>query len=628
MSLFPTTQMLRPLTLQSEIFSATGGVSAEGISNQLGRPRADRFTLLVREAVQNSWDARLQDAGGVRFQITGDLLSRDARRQLAATVFHDAPSALPLRDRLADSLDFPVIAISDYGTKGLGGPTRGDIVPLPGESTNFVDFMRYTGRPPNRTHGGGTYGFGKAAYFLASSLRTICVHTCFRGASCNESRFMVSALGPQFETAGSDGRRFTGRHWWGYPADDDIVDPVVGGQADLLAELLGMARAPDATGTTIYVLAPEFQEASPEEAFASMARAIVEFFWPKLIDGAGGAPTMTFGLQWKGSEIALPIGEPQWALLTQAFHSTSAPASSGMAAVHPIACQRPRQHLGTLALLRRPSSPPSKDGSGENGGADSGGRRNAVERPLRHIAVMRAPNFVVKYIEGPPAPYGLAEYAGVFRVDSAADSAFARAEPPTHDDWVPDLLDAPAERTYVRVAQRRIREFIESFAAPHAIEPESADERSVVGFSTMLGGLVPSLHRDEMSDTERRARGDFTRTPKGRSSVRLKFIGEPSLDLVDGLPAMIVKFELEGPHGQIARVTALPRVTVADGFETDPPEGAEIPRVLAWRGPDGAVFSTDEDCNIQTGTGLWTVEVRIPSDAMTTLTLDVKAHTT
>ncbi|MGA4814638.1 hypothetical protein ACPA9J_01190 [Pseudomonas aeruginosa] len=52
--------MLTPLALQSEPFSPTGGAAAEGVSNQLGCPRADRFTLLIREAIQNSWDARLR----------------------------------------------------------------------------------------------------------------------------------------------------------------------------------------------------------------------------------------------------------------------------------------------------------------------------------------------------------------------------------------------------------------------------------------------------------------------------------------------------------------------------------------------------------------------------------------
>lgn len=614
------------LSLHSEVFPATGGASAEGISNQLGRPRADRFTLLVREAIQNSWDARVDATGGVRFEITGRLLPRDARQALLATIFPNAPANLPVRTRLADSSDFPVLAIRDFGTKGLGGPTRGNIVPRPGEPTNFVDFMRYSGRPANRTYGGGTYGFGKAAYFLASSLRTICVHTRFAGPTGVESRFMASALGPQFETTGPDSQRYTGRHWWGGQAADGVVDPVAGHDADELARLLDPAvRESNATGTTIYVLGPEFGDTSPENVFASMARTIVEFFWPKLIDGVDGAPSMTFGLQWQGHDIVLPINEPQWALLSHAFLAASGGASTDFGQVHSISSQRPRQDLGKLALMRRPANSVSVGGGTTNESAESTFGRRLVDFPLRHIALMRAPNFVVKYIEGPPAPYGLAEYAGVFRVDSRVDAAFARSEPPTHDDWVPDQLEVTAERTYVRVAQRRIKELVEAFAAPFSVQPGTTDARSVLGFSTMLGGLVPSLHDD--GDPSASGNGGSPRRRPSASSTdaRTNFIGEPELVLINGIPAMVARFEVLGRPGQTATIKALSRVMVADGFETEPPEGADIPRVLAWRTPDGSICSTGSTCTVQVAGGTWSVEVSIPSDAMTTLALEIEA---
>ncbi|WP_143788291.1 hypothetical protein [Paraburkholderia phenazinium] len=540
------------------------------------------------------------------------------------TIFHDVPADLPLRARLDDSQDFPILAIRDFGTKGLGGPTRGNVVPRPGEPTNFVDFMRYSGRSPNRTHSGGTYGFGKAAYFLASSLRTICVHTRFSGVAGIESRFMASALGPQFETTGPDSTRYTGRHWWGGQASDGVVDPVVGLAADDLARLLDPAvRASDATGTTIYVLAPEFENASAEHVFASMARTIVEFFWPKLIDGIDGAPSMTFGVQWQGHDIALPVNEPQWALLSHAFLAASTGTSTDSGEVQSVFSQRPRQHLGTLALLRRPANLGGAGGTTTTENAEPMSGRRIVEFPLRHIALMRAPNFVVKYIEGPPAPYGLAEYAGVFRVDSRVDSAFARSEPPTHDDWVPDLLEATTERTYVRVAQRRVKELVEAFAAPFSVEPGTTDARSVLGFSAMLGGLVPSLH-DDGGPSGSSSTGVTRRRPVATSTVRADFMGEPELALIDGVPAMLVRFEVLGRPGQTATVKALSRVMVADGFETEPPEGAAVPRVLAWRKPDGSVSSTQASCSIEVASGTWSVEVSIPSDAMTTLALEVE----
>ena len=52
-----------------------GAVRAErkrhgrGVINQLGRPSLDIHSLLIRETVQNSWDARLLDWGDVRFSV-------------------------------------------------------------------------------------------------------------------------------------------------------------------------------------------------------------------------------------------------------------------------------------------------------------------------------------------------------------------------------------------------------------------------------------------------------------------------------------------------------------------------------------------------------------------------------
>ena len=42
----------------SEVYSPTGGLAAEGVINQLGRPDIESLEVLVREAVQNCWDAK------------------------------------------------------------------------------------------------------------------------------------------------------------------------------------------------------------------------------------------------------------------------------------------------------------------------------------------------------------------------------------------------------------------------------------------------------------------------------------------------------------------------------------------------------------------------------------------
>lgn len=625
--------MAAPLDLQSELFSATGGAAAEGVSNQLGRPRADRFTLLVREAVQNSWDAKLDAANEVRFQIDGYELNKDALQALADQVFASTPASVDLRSSLLADTPFHVLAVSDFGTRGLSGPTRGDVVPQPGESTNFVDFMRYIGRPPNRAYAGGTYGFGKAAYYLASSLKTICVHTRFSIDGGIESRFMAAALGPQFETDGQTGRRFTGRHWWGRMAQDEVVDPVVGEQADQLARLLGdIGRASDATGTTVYVLSPDFQGVSPQSVLSDMARVLMDYFWPKLVDGPAQTASMSFRVRWQGVDLPLAQAqsEPELALLTHAFLAASTKEPLRGAKLEAISAQRPKKLLGHVAFVRQPISA-AETLSPESADVDSNLRQRELKRPLHHIAVMRAPNFVVKYLEGPPVPYELAEYAGVFRVDSEVDAAFARSEPPTHDDWVPDFLLDPTEKTYVRVAQRRLNEVVEAFAAPHAIEAAATGTPSVAAFSRLLGGLVPSLKADALSrsHSSTSSRGGGTRSGSGGGATvtsQVVFVNESTTEVVDGVLAMLAYFQVSGPEGEIVQIVALPKVVVADGFESDPPEGSQQPQVLKWLGPNGETVAAGTDsCAVQANTGVWTVVVSIPPDAMISLTLKTEA---
>ena len=629
---------MAPLDLQSELFSATGGAAAEGVSNQLGRPRADRFTLMVREAVQNSWDARIQSAGGVHFQLDGHLLGDDLRQTLTEKIFASAPTSIDIRSRLLGKESFPILTVSDFGTRGLGGPTRGDVVPLPGEHTNFVDFMRYIGRPPNRAHAGGTYGFGKAAYFLASSLKTICVHTRFAEGSGTQSRFMAAALGPQFESEGPEAQRFTGRHWWGRLAADAVVDPLQGDEADAVALLLGgPQRNGHASGTTIYILAPDFGDITLFQALEDMARAIADHFWPKLIDGPDQGPTMSFEVRCEGQALPLPSAstEPDLALLSRAFAAVLTAAPPVDVVLESIASQRPKKLLGKLALVRKPSALMGSKSAVEENENESGRLyQRGLRRPLHHIAIMRAPNFVVKYIEGPLVPYALAEYAGVFRVDTDADIAFARAEPPTHDDWIPDLLVDASEKTYVRVALRRVKERVEAFAAPHAVQATGEGNYPTAAFSRLLGGLVPSLGSSagstESANTSTSTKGGSaergSNARKGRELPQISIVGEPSIELIDGNPAMVVRFEARGADGSVARVFATPKVVIADGFESDPPEGAQQPAVLHWAPPQGSKVSAGSPSHhVPVNSGTWSVAVSIPPDAMISVAFKVES---
>ncbi len=85
----------------SQPFAEEGSATAEGIINQLGRPALDELTVLVREAAQNSWDAR---AGTdtvdftVRVARLGDLASAWTDRMLPAPAGVLSPTLLRIYD--------------------------------------------------------------------------------------------------------------------------------------------------------------------------------------------------------------------------------------------------------------------------------------------------------------------------------------------------------------------------------------------------------------------------------------------------------------------------------------------------------------------------------------------------
>ncbi len=494
------------LQLDSERVAPTGNVTSKGIMNQLGRPNLDVLAVLVREAVQNSWDARASDEEAVRFGVRGWKLDSYQRQVLREVVFTECPphEGLPILTHLASDEDFNVLAVYDRGTSGLGGPTRADISTPADEARDFVDFLRNVGQPPDKQFAGGTYGYGKAAFYRASRVHTICVHThCqFRGQL--ESRFMASALGEPY-TAGR--YRYTGRHWWG-EMRDEIVEPLLNRKADEIADAVGLPSfAPDERGTTVLVLQPilgdllpfsatsaiETIRRTPLQALNLITEYLLYFFWPKMLRYANSHPSMIFEAAWQGEKINIPdpadfpplqgFVQAMQLLKNKAADSNS-PFQTRVAA---IASQRPAKHLGELVLQQFPSSGVRTPKLGTNH-ADS-----PFVELTHHTALMRQPELVVKYLAGTGFPNERLGYAGVFIVDPAVDPVFAKSEPPTHDDWVAESLEDSWHKRYVKAVYREVEKEMDVFAKPPAARSALPSLTPLGAFANRLGSsLLPS----------------------------------------------------------------------------------------------------------------------------------------
>src|SRR5699024_7625365 len=178
----------------SQPFPPEGGQTAEGIKRQLGRPGLDEYAVLVREAAQNSWDARREDSEVIDFSITLRRLDRTAKawrdRFAPGTL---STEGMGLLDRM-DSQSW-VLTVSDRGTSGLGGPIRADERSRPGEVADFVQFIRNVGEPRDKSMGGGTYGFGKGIFYRISRAGVIIVDTLNDEEDERSRRLMGAALG-------------------------------------------------------------------------------------------------------------------------------------------------------------------------------------------------------------------------------------------------------------------------------------------------------------------------------------------------------------------------------------------------------------------------------------------------
>lgn len=490
------------LFLHSERVSPTGNVTSEGIINQLGRPKLGLLETLVREAVQNSWDAKdsVSDKP-VTFGITGWTLNTKQREVLQKRIFKCCPSGnyLPLLNYLQSAAKLTALAIFDRGTVGLGGPTRADVSNSDNGPRNFVDFLRNVGQPPDKQLAGGTYGFGKAAFYRASSTRTILVHTRCQYDGNLESRFIAAALGVPFT---KNGVRYTGRHWWGIENEDiEIAEPITGKSADRLADFLNMPVFEEGErGTTILVLQPILedesdqlrligteQRRSPKQALNQMAEYLLWYFWPKMLAHDGDRPAMQFVVSWEGEQIHIPDPANYQPLhgFVEAMRRLKGDKSDGGSPLRhqilDIASQRPKQHLGRLSLQQFFTSDEHKFDTG---------REPLFNNLTHHTALMRTPELVVKYLPGDHLQNKQFGYAGVFITDEEVDSVFADSEPPTHDDWVSRSLEERGHRTFVNVAVRDIKQGMDSFAKPGGVRTNGSPLIPLGAFSNRLGGTL------------------------------------------------------------------------------------------------------------------------------------------
>ncbi len=629
----------------SERYQPTGGLAAEGVLNQLGRPDIEPLEVLVREAVQNCWDAG-RGGGPVEVEFGYRPSSGRLSSCLREDVLPDPPPGHPLANALAEDPD--LLYVADFGTSGLGGPTRADAV-VDG-TTDFIDFVRNVGQPPDKELGGGSYGYGKAAFYLASRARTIIVDTYSEAE--RERRLIAYGLGEHYRL---DGLAFTGRHWWGITVEG-VPEPLLGGDAAVVAAALGLPSREDGRfGTTVAIVSPYLAAAGsdegldPREALEFIGECLLWNFWPKITSARDQEPSMRFRLLDGEEEVRL--GDPR-------SHSRLGPFVGAMdllregreigvedpfSSMTEIRSQKPARRLGELAVRQTPSSAEPVEGDRLLTRGDV-----ATAGGLRHVALMRNAELVVRYEPGPLAPIQGRGYAGVFRCDPELDEVFRRSEPPTHDAWISKSLPERRERTYVNVAMRRIEGVLREMTTPALDLAHGGLGVSVGRFADRLAGLMPAMTgpgarraEDGLTSTGgTKGQGGGAGSTNGSSESaggvggelppgpRILEVGPPDLVVVeDGAVRIRTPFSLD-TDGSPTRVEAVVEILTMDGgqVETEPPIATAPPAVCLWRGGGREVEGSPSITVAPTESGEWEVWVYHDPDLMVRVGIDARAE--
>lgn len=555
---------MKALDLYSEPFAKTGNMNAGGVRRLLGRPALGLLQTFVREGIQNSLDAALGDgATVVRFRIR--TLTAAQCDFLRNVVLANRPRADAggTGDGLLASIAQPqirVLELCDFGTEGLSGPTDADAPRDGGEPTNFIDFLRNVGAARDKYQGGGTYGFGKSSLYAMSRCATIVVDSQTTNADRPVRRFMASHLGAAFDGQSGDGRRrrFTGRHWWGVFEDGSPIEPVKGDLARDVARALGMPdRGVSDRGTSILIVDPVVNEGD----VACMADDIVEtalwYFWPRMTASTPKVRLLQVEVELNGRNVPVPAPEdfPPLDLFAAAIAKHRGKSQD----LQRIWCFRPRKQVGALSVQRGLS-------------ADRCGpaRREAsiIPKQAHHIALMRPIELVVRYIEGEPLPDSRFEWAGVFICsnDDEVEGAFADAEPPAHDDWVPDNLPQGREKTFVRVALRRLEEIAKPVRAPVAGGANgSGDGPSLAATAAKMGAFLGTTPAASPGRPQSGPRSPSSRKPLRISAPRFNGL---QLD-VHGHAVARFRADLENDGSDAELRLVAEACLVVDGGSTD-----------------------------------------------------------
>ncbi len=234
------------------------------------------YAALIREACQNSCDALAPGQARVRLSLSFGQLKQTDYPELFNLRPHvygclklypdDQNTSKVFRPMLSilEKPNIPYLKVSDYNTTGMSFYKDANGIPR----GSFYAFVRSGGHSEKTSlTAGGSFGFGKAAYFQISGLRSIIVST---QSSAGDNYFEGIA---SFCTHQIGGNYYDGH---GFYDSNNGIEPNTG------TENIPALFCRDEPGTDFFILGTDQSTYNAKE---EMAKATLRYFWAAILDG-------------------------------------------------------------------------------------------------------------------------------------------------------------------------------------------------------------------------------------------------------------------------------------------------------------------------------------------------------
>lgn len=233
------------------------------------------FSALIRESIQNSLDAPLSDSLPVRVEFSfgriqaseyPNFFKLKEHIQGIRDTFGYNEQAVAMSRRMENAFvlhmnnsRMPFIQVSDFNTKGMPYRPKGE-----GKSP-FSSFLRIAGDSLKNSAGsGGSFGFGKAAYFNISPIRTVLVST---KTSDGETFFEGGAMLTDHKYENKE------KSFFGFYDNSNGHKPVIN-----IADIPERFRRTE-YGTDFFIMGVKATDEDREEAYKEMIEATLRNFW-------------------------------------------------------------------------------------------------------------------------------------------------------------------------------------------------------------------------------------------------------------------------------------------------------------------------------------------------------------